>query len=260
MKISLGKVFAVTCVLSFSLIAGAQQTPPSIPIPPEPPSATSPEGMLPPTNNTPEVGTPLDSAAGAPATEKKPKLETHDVSVKIAPKSKKGPKRMFAILETNMGKIKIKLFHDKVPKTVDNFVGLAEGTKEWIEGKEKKKTHFYDGLVFHRVIPNFMIQGGDPLGTGTGGPGFTFSDEFHPDLKHTKPGMVSMANRGKNTNGSQFFITLAATPWLDNKHSIFGEVVEGMDVVDAIGAVPRDMSNDRPLKAVTVKKVTILRE
>jgi peptidyl-prolyl cis-trans isomerase A (cyclophilin A) len=167
---------------------------------------------------------------------------------------------MFAVFETTMGKIKIKLHHDKVPKTVENFTGLAEGTKEWVDGKTKKKTHFYDGLVFHRVIPKFMIQGGDPAGNGTGGPGFTFADEFHPDLKHDKPGILSMANAGKNTNGSQFFITTVPTPWLDNKHSVFGEVVEGMDVVEAIGNAPRDMSNDKPLKTITLKKVTIIRE
>jgi peptidyl-prolyl cis-trans isomerase A (cyclophilin A) len=175
-------------------------------------------------------------------------------------KAKKGSKKMFAVFETTMGKIKIKLFRDKVPKTVDNFVDLAEGNKEWIDGKEKKKTHFFDGLIFHRVIPKFMIQSGDPLGTGTGGPGFTFNDEFHPDLTHSKPGILSMANRGKNTNGSQFFITTVETPWLDNKHSVFGEVVEGMDVVEAISNVPRDQSNDKPLKPVTIKKVTIIRE
>jgi peptidyl-prolyl cis-trans isomerase B (cyclophilin B) len=126
-----------------------------------------------------------------------------------------------ATFDTAKGKIRIKLHDDKAPKTVANFEKLVG------EG-------FYDGLVFHRVIPNFMIQGGCPQGTGTGGPGYKFADEFHPTLKHDKPGILSMANSGPNTNGSQFFITHEATPWLDNKHSVFGEVVEGQDVVNKI--------------------------
>src|SRR5205085_16288 len=120
--------------------------------------------------------------------------------------------------------------------------GLAEGTKEWNDGRTKKKSNFYDGLIFHRVIPKFMIQGGDPLGNGMGGPGYKFNDELHPDLKHDKEGIVAMANAGKNTNGSQFYITTNATPFLDTqvtKYTIFGEVVEGMDVVKAISEVPR---------------------
>jgi len=175
--------------------------------------------------------------------------------------AKKG-KKMYVIMDTTMGKIKIHLFKDEAPNTVANFVDLAEGRKEWRDPKsgEKKKTHFYDGLVFHRVIPKFMIQGGDPLGNGTGGPGYTFKDEFHPNLKHTKPGMLSMANAGPNTNGSQFFITVAPTPFLDGKYSIFGEVVEGYDVVEAISNVPRDMSNDRPKTEVKVKSVKIVQE
>src|SRR5690606_32085657 len=130
---------------------------------------------------------------------------------------------MFAVFDTNKGKFKIKLFHDRVPKTVENFVGLAEGTKEFKDPKtnRKVKRNFYDGLVFHRVIDGFMIQGGCPLGTGTGGPGYQFADEFHSTLKHDKPGILSMANAGPNTNGSQFFITVAPTPHLDNRHSVF---------------------------------------
>lgn len=165
---------------------------------------------------------------------------------------------MIATFETTRGIFKVKLFNDKSPKTVENFVGLATGTKEWTDPKtgEKIKRPFYDGLVFHRVIKDFMIQGGCPLGTGTGGPGYKFNDEFHPELKHSKPGLLSMANAGPNTNGSQFFITTVPTPWLDNRHAIFGEVTEGYDVVDAIGKT-KTGAMDRPSEAITINKITI---
>jgi peptidyl-prolyl cis-trans isomerase A (cyclophilin A) len=166
----------------------------------------------------------------------------------------------YATFETSQGNIVVRLLEKEAPKTVENFVGLAEGTKEFTNEKtgKKEKRRFYDGLIFHRVIPQFMIQGGCPHGTGIGGPGYKFADEFHHALKHSKPGKLSMANSGPNTNGSQFFITVAATPWLDNKHSIFGEVVEGQDVADKISKVPRD-SNDRPRTPVTLQKVSIER-
>jgi peptidyl-prolyl cis-trans isomerase A (cyclophilin A) len=173
--------------------------------------------------------------------------------------SKRAP-GTYAIFETSEGNIVIRLFEKEAPKTVANFVGLAEGTKEFVDIKiaAKAKRPFYDGLTFHRVIPDFMIQGGCPLGTGTGHPGFKFEDEFHPSLRHDKPGKLSMANSGPNSNGSQFFITVAATPWLDNKHSVFGEVVEGMDIATKISKVSKD-SGDRPKKSVILEHVKIER-
>ncbi|MEO8680225.1 MAG: peptidylprolyl isomerase [Vicinamibacterales bacterium] len=163
-----------------------------------------------------------------------------------------------ATFKTSEGTFKVKLFDDKAPKTVANFVGLADGTKEWTDPKTRSKVKrpFYNGLIFHRVIDGFMIQGGCPMGNGMGGPGYQFADEFGPGLKHDKDGILSMANSGPNSNGSQFFITLAPTPWLDNKHAIFGEVVEGIDVIRAIGKT-RIGAQDRPVKEITVESVTI---
>ena len=167
---------------------------------------------------------------------------------------------MFALFNTNKGDFKIKLFSKEVPQTVENFVGLAEGTKEWVDPKsgQKVKKPFYDGLTFHRVIPNFMVQTGDPLGNGTGGPGYRFADEFHSELKHAKPGMLSMANAGPNTNGSQFFITTVKTPWLDGKHAVFGEVVEGYEVVDLISKTQTGPM-DRPVEPIVINTVKIQR-
>jgi peptidyl-prolyl cis-trans isomerase A (cyclophilin A) len=178
----------------------------------------------------------------------------------IAGESQEKKAPAYATLKTSMGDIVIQLFEDKAPKTVANFVDLASGTKEWTDPKTgaKVKRPLYNGTIFHRVIPGFMIQGGDPLGNGTGGPGYRFEDEFNPDLKHSKPGILSMANAGPNTNGSQFFIIHKATPWLDGKHSVFGEVVKGQNVVDAIANVPRDF-RDRPIKNVVLQEVIISR-
>jgi len=175
-------------------------------------------------------------------------------------KEKSVAEPLYATLKTNSGVIVIRLFEDKAPKTVENFVGLATGTKEWTDSRtgQKVKQPLYNGTIFHRVIPGFMIQGGDPLGRGTGGPGYRFADEFHPDLRHNKAGIVSMANAGPNTNGSQFFITLGPTPHLDNRHSVFGEVVQGQEVVVAIGNSPRGAS-DRPVKDVVLQEVVISR-
>ena len=169
---------------------------------------------------------------------------------------------MLAHFTTSEGKFTIQLFDQEAPRTVENFVGLAEGTKEWTDPRTGRKgtTPYYNGTVFHRVIEGFMIQGGDPLGQGTGGPGYKFADEFSPKRRHAKPGVLSMANSGPNTNGGQFFITLTATPWLDDKHSVFGEVTEGMDVITKIGGTATSKPGDRPLKPITIESVTIERK
>jgi cyclophilin family peptidyl-prolyl cis-trans isomerase len=175
---------------------------------------------------------------------------TQDVSAAQTPQAKAvnatetGGQTVKVKIETTMGDIVGELYAQEVPKTVENFVTLA-------------KKGFYDGIIFHRVIPNFMVQTGDPTGTGMGGPGYKFADEFSPKLKHDKPGILSMANSGPNTNGSQFFITQVATPWLDNRHSVFGHVVEGMDVVNKIAGAARN-AQDKPVQPIAMKKVTIL--
>ena len=167
---------------------------------------------------------------------------------------------MYAVFTTNQGTIVAELFPKEAPKTVENFVGLAEGTKPFKDPAlgEMAKRPFYDGLKFHRVIPNFMMQGGDPLGNGTGGPGFKFEDEFSSDLKFDKPGRLAMANAGPNTNGSQFFITQVPTPHLNNRHTIFGQVVEGMELVDKICGTMGTPSG-APKQPITIQKLTIQR-
>ena len=163
-----------------------------------------------------------------------------------------------ATLRTNQGDIVLRLYPDHAPKTVRNFVELAEGSREWTDPRTGRasKDKLYDGTIFHRVIPGFMIQGGDPLGTGTGGPGYKFADEFHPDLSFNRPYLLAMANAGPGTNGSQFFITTVPTPWLTGKHTIFGEVVQGADIVDKISNVQTD-SRDRPANDVVIESVEI---
>lgn len=158
--------------------------------------------------------------------------------------TKKEAKIVKIKIETTKGDIDADLFSEDAPKTVENFATLT-------------KKGFYDGIIFHRVIPDFMIQTGDPTGTGRGGPGYTFPDEFSPKLRHDKPGMLSMANSGPHTNGSQFFITEVPTPWLDHKHSVFGRVTQGMDVVERIANASRDR-NDKPIETIAMKKVTVL--
>ena len=165
-----------------------------------------------------------------------------------------------ATLTTTQGTVTVRLFPDHAPKTVRNFVELAEGGREWTNPvtRVKSKDKLYDGTIFHRVITNFMIQGGDPLGNGTGGPGYKFADEIHPDLRFDKPYLLAMANSGPGTNGSQFFITTAPTPWLSGKHTIFGEVIGGADVVDKISRV-QTVPGDRPVTDVVLQSVTIQR-
>ncbi|MGL5254590.1 MAG: peptidylprolyl isomerase [Brevinema sp.] len=153
------------------------------------------------------------------------------------------PKNPTALIKTTMGDVQIELFVDKAPLTASNFITLA-------------KKGYFNGIIFHRVIPDFMVQTGDPTGTGTGGPGYNIKDEFNLTLKHSKPGVLSMANAGPNTGGSQFFITVAATPWLDNKHAIFGQVIKGMDVVNKISVTPRN-AQDRPRTEVKMTSVTV---
>lgn len=162
-----------------------------------------------------------------------------------------GSGELRAEIKTSMGTMVARLFEKEAPKTVANFVGLATGAI-------KDNKPYYNGLIFHRVIPEFMIQAGCPQGRGTGGPGYVISDEFHPQLRHNKPGILSMANSGPNSGGSQFFITEIPTPWLDNKHAIFGEVIEGVDLVSKIAGVPRD-GGDRPKTQVVMESIRIYR-
>ena len=168
--------------------------------------------------------------------------------------------KTFATLKTNLGDIKIELFPNHAPKTVKNFIGLSDGTGEWTDLKTGKKADkaLYNGTIFHRVIPGFMIQGGDPLGSGRGGPGYQFEDEFHPELVFDKPYLLAMANAGPGTNGSQFFITVAATAWLNRKHTIFGEVKDeaSQKGVQAISEV-KTGGADRPVQAVKITSVSL---
>lgn len=189
-----------------------------------------------------------------------------DTSTKISKKiEKKEAKKMTEtkvssmVLKTTAGDIELKLFPEAAPKTVENFVGLATGSKTWTDpktGKEVKGKSLYVGTIFHRIIPGFMIQGGDPLGQGVGGPGYRFEDEFKSGKTFDKPGILAMANAGPNTNGSQFFITVAATPWLNNRHTIFGEVTKGMDVVEKIVNAPRG-PRDFPNNPVSITAVEV---
>lgn len=207
-----------------------------------------------------EGGTPGEQAAAggaeAAADEVRPPT-AEDLAEYTKDLEGKGP--LMATIATTMGELHCELFADKAPMTVANFVGLARGLKAWRhpETDEVHAKPLYDGVIFHRVIPNFMVQTGDPLGMGTGGPGYNFSDEIHPELRHTKGGTLSMANAGPGTNGSQFFITEKATPWLDGRHTVFGQCAEA-ELVAKMTNVPRD-GRDRPQEEIKIERVTISR-
>ncbi|MBL8608739.1 MAG: peptidylprolyl isomerase [Myxococcales bacterium] len=183
------------------------------------------------------------------------------VSAQFPPINVPGDGQLYARFHTSMGVLVAVLEEQRAPNTVKNFVGLATGTQTYKDprnGQEKSGVPYYDGTIFHRVIPDFMIQCGDPTGTGTGGPGYRFADEFHPELKHTGPGVLSMANSGPSTNGSQFFITEKATPWLDNKHAVFGRIVAGVDLVGKITRTPTG-ARDKPITDVVLQRLEIFR-
>jgi peptidyl-prolyl cis-trans isomerase A (cyclophilin A) len=195
----------------------------------------------------------LAQAAAAP-----PRVNTDDVAKTLGIKP---GEKLYATFESSAGTLVAELFWEKAPNTVINFVQLAEGTKEWTDPTTGKmvKRPLYNGTIFHRVIPDFMIQGGDPLGTGTGGPGYRFADEFHPELRHIGPGVLSMANSGRNTNGSQFFITEKDTPWLDGRHTVFGKVVTGAELIPKITRVEKadGPEGSKPKVDIVLKRVAI---
>jgi peptidyl-prolyl cis-trans isomerase A (cyclophilin A) len=208
-----------TCALALAC------TPSSPPAPATPPAPAAPKAVTPP----PAPPAPAPSGAATPAA---PAQDNSMANSGIP----QGPGDLYAIFKTSAGDIVVKLFEKDAPKTIANFVGLATGAKEWTDPRTGQKTtaHLYDGTIFHRVIPQFMIQGGDPLGQGIGGPGYKFEDEFQGGRKFDKPGILAMANAGPNTNGSQFFITEVPTPHLNGRHTIFGEVTKGFELVPRI--------------------------
>jgi peptidyl-prolyl cis-trans isomerase A (cyclophilin A) len=253
-------IVGFVCALTLAAGCGA---------PPEPARPSEPPAAAPAPAPTPAPATPAAPAetTAPPAetpirsTEKPspaaPEAKTADTSKPSA--AKYGP-GVYAHITTTHGAMIARLFDKEAPKTVENFVMLAEGKKQWLNPRTKTMVRrpYYNNLTFHRIIPGFMIQGGDPEGTGYGGPGFTFADEFNPKLRHSKAGILSMANSGPNTNGGQFFITLVPTPHLNDKHSVFGELVEGTETLMAIGKVPTKAAG-MPVKPVVIKSVRIER-
>ena len=210
------------------------------------PAAAEPAGEAAPATAEPEAGEPV------------PPLGSETTEEILAAFAGEGTLR--ATIVTSMGALNCELYDEQVPNTVANFVGLATGRKTYVDAttNEQRRSNYYDGLTFHRVIPRFMIQGGDPTGTGSGGPGYRFADEFHPQLRHDRGGLLSMANAGPNTNGSQFFVTEVPTPHLDNRHSIFGACAE-VDLVERMARVPTGPAN-RPLEPLVIEQIRITRE
>jgi peptidyl-prolyl cis-trans isomerase A (cyclophilin A) len=258
------RLSALLLASSFSLAACAKAEAPAAPAAAAPAAPAAAEPPTPAAEKaTPPEPPKLAEAPAAPAAAAEgsgavPPLGSESAAQILGAVAGTGELR--ATFVTSLGSIDCKLFEKEVPNTVANFVGLANGTKTFVDPRsgQTRRTKFYDGLIFHRVIPGFMIQGGDPLGRGVGGPGYKFADEFNPSLRHSKPGILSMANAGPGTNGSQFFITDAPTPHLDNRHSVFGEC-QNTDVVSKIANVPTGPAN-RPLQEVVIERVEISRK
>lgn len=254
--------WTVGVVCALALAAAGCGAPPEPATPSQPPAATPAPAPAPAAPDTPAPTPAPPAATPAPSTEKPSDPAPADASKPSA--SKHGP-GTYAHFTTTRGNFIVKFFEKDAPKTVANFVELAEGKKRWTDPRTGRQIRrpYYRNVLFHRVIPGFMIQGGDPEGTGMGGPGYTFDDEISPNHRHNKPGILSMANRGPNTNGGQFFITVAPYPSLDGKYSIFGEVVEGLDTVIAISKVPttgpRGDPPNRPRTDVVINNVRIER-
>jgi peptidyl-prolyl cis-trans isomerase A (cyclophilin A) len=244
------------CVCALTLAAAGCGAPPEPAQQTQPPAATT----APPAAPEPAAPPAEKPMAEAPAPPAEKPADAAPAETAKPSAAKYGP-GIYAHFTTTKGNFIVKFFDKDAPKTVANFVELAEGKKQWTDPRSGRQIRrpYYRNVLFHRVIPNFMIQGGDPEGTGMGGPGYTFDDEISPNHKHDKPGIVSMANRGPNTNGGQFFITVAPYPSLDGKYSIFGEVVEGLQNVVAISKVPRSQGNNRPLTDVVINTVRIER-
>ena len=246
------------CVLAVAAAGCGAPEPARAPESQPPAEAPAPAPTPAPATPAPPAEKPAETPA--PSAEK-PAVPSEPATVDTSKPSaaKHGP-GVYAHITTNHGAMVARLFDKDAPKTVENFVGLAEGKKQWRNPRTNSMVRrpYYNNLTFHRIIPGFMIQGGDPEGTGMGGPGYTFEDEFHPKLRHSKAGILSMANAGPNTNGGQFFITLGPTPHLDDRHSVFGEVVDGMDVVQKIGSTITN-ERDRPLHDIAIQTIKIER-
>jgi peptidyl-prolyl cis-trans isomerase A (cyclophilin A) len=257
--------FLLTCALAAApasaQTAGTKPAAPAQPATPTSKPATQKPATQKPATQKPATPQKPGAKPATPASPTaKPKAPAAATATAPAMSAAKHGAGTYALFTTNKGNFIARLFDKDAPNTVQNFVGLAEGKKQWKDPRTGRmiRRPYYNNVLFHRVIPNFMIQGGDPEGTGMGGPGFTFPDEISPKHRHDKPGILSMANRGPNTNGGQFFITVAPYPSLDGHYSIFGEIVEGQDVVNAISQVPR-AERDRPVTPVTIKQVKIER-